>query len=96
MRSKFHVIWITNDDNNKLIVGFGESEDKIKETASRYRHPKTHSARRLRNILNQSREVPFLVLHQTGPSVTYYITRSPRKKDGKLVGKILEPVNVAS
>jgi len=79
MRSKFHVIWITNDENNKLIVGFSESEDRIKETASRYRRPKTHSARRLRNILNQSREVPFLVLHATGPSVTYYIARRPNK-----------------
>jgi hypothetical protein len=78
MRGKFHVIWITNDDNNKLIVGFSESEDQIKETASRYRRPKTHSAIRLRNILNQSREVPFLVLHATGPSVTYYLPRRPR------------------
>ena len=78
MKSKVHVIWVTNDQFNRLTVGFADSEDRIKESASRYYRPGEKSAERLQRILNRSGEVPFLCLHDSGPSVTYYLPRRPR------------------
>ena len=79
MRSQYHRIWLANDNNGVLAVGFAESDDRIKDSASRYYHSKPQSSRRLSRILNLSNETPFIFLHPTGPVVTYYIKRRRRK-----------------
>lgn len=78
MRSKYHRIWLANN-NGVLAVGFAESDDKIKDSVSRYHHPNQKSARRLSRILNLSNETPFIFLHPTGPVITYYIKRRRKK-----------------
>jgi hypothetical protein len=78
MRSKYHRIWIANDEKGRLLVGFSESDDKIKHTERRYYQPTFTSGRRLSYLLNLSLNTETIVyLHPTtGPSILFYVPRT--------------------